>query len=90
VLTAGRHRLRPILMTTLTTCLAMVPLAMEMGSGAESWSPLARVVIGGLLTATLITLLIVPIIYYWFGGGGAAKADRRYSSMDITSAVDSQ
>jgi HAE1 family hydrophobic/amphiphilic exporter-1 len=65
---AGRRRVRPILMTTLTTSLAMVPLAMEIGSGAESWSPLARVVIGGLLMATLITLFIVPIIYVWLGG----------------------
>lgn len=65
---AGRHRVRPILMTTLTTSLAMVPLALEIGSGAESWSPLARVVIGGLLMATLITLFIVPIIYVWLGG----------------------
>ncbi len=73
---AGRHRVRPILMTTLTTSLAMVPLALEIGSGAESWSPLARVVIGGLLTATVITLLVVPIIYHWLGGGGAARTAR--------------
>jgi HAE1 family hydrophobic/amphiphilic exporter-1 len=65
---AGRHRVRPILMTTLTTSLAMVPLALEIGSGAEAWSPLARVVIGGLLMATTITLFIVPIIYIWLGG----------------------
>ncbi|HUT77711.1 MAG TPA: efflux RND transporter permease subunit, partial [Polyangia bacterium] len=73
---AAENRLRPILMTTLTTCLAMVPLALEIGSGAESWSPLARVVVGGLLTATLITLFVVPVIYVWLGGGGAACADR--------------
>ncbi|MFO8072505.1 MAG: efflux RND transporter permease subunit [Polyangia bacterium] len=73
---AGRHRVRPILMTTLTTSLAMVPLALEIGSGAESWSPLARVVIGGLLTAMVITLLIVPVIYHWLGGGGAARTGR--------------
>jgi HAE1 family hydrophobic/amphiphilic exporter-1 len=76
VVTAARIRLRPILMTTLTTTLAMVPLAMELGAGAESWSPLARVVIGGLLTAMLITLFVVPVIYVWLGGGGAACAER--------------
>ncbi len=80
---AARTRLRPILMTTLTTCLAMVPLALEIGSGAESWSPLARVVIGGLLTAMLITLFVVPVIYTWLGGGGAACAER-VSQIDAT------
>ena len=65
-------------MTTLTTVLGMIPLAFEIGSGAESWSPLARGVIGGLSFATLITLFVVPIIYFWIGGGGAAKPDRLY------------
>jgi hydrophobic/amphiphilic exporter-1 (mainly G- bacteria), HAE1 family len=63
---AGRVRLRPILMTTLTTVLGMLPMAFEIGEGSEAWSPLARVTIGGLTTATLITLLIVPNIYIWF------------------------
>lgn len=70
---AGRRRVRPILMTTLTTALAMLPMAMEIGTGAESWSPLARVIIGGLSVALGITLFVVPIIYIWLGGGGAAK-----------------
>ncbi len=73
---SGRRRVRPILMTTLTTVLAMTPMAMEIGTGAESWSPLARVIIGGLIVAMLITLLVVPVIYMWFGGGGAASKER--------------
>ena len=63
---AGRRRLRPILMTALTTILAMVPLAIGMGEGGEVQAPLARAVIGGLISASLITLLIVPTVYLFF------------------------
>ncbi len=59
----GRRRLRPIIMTTLTTTLALVPMAIGLGSGGELQAPMARVVIGGLLTSTLITLLFVPVLY---------------------------
>ncbi len=59
----GRVRLRPVLMTALTTILGMVPLALEIGSGSENWAPLARAVIGGLTTSTILTLIIVPIMY---------------------------
>ncbi len=62
----GRVRLRPVLMTASTTILGMVPLAFEWGSGSENWAPLARAVIGGLTTSTLLTLLIVPIMYVLF------------------------
>ncbi|MEX0929271.1 MAG: efflux RND transporter permease subunit, partial [Balneolales bacterium] len=58
------RRLRPILMTAATTILAMVPLALELGSGAETWSPMARTVIGGLTMSTLLMLLVVPCMYY--------------------------
>jgi hydrophobic/amphiphilic exporter-1 (mainly G- bacteria), HAE1 family len=63
VLTGGRTRLRPILMTTLTTVLAMVPLAVGFGEGGEVQAPLARVVIGGLSVSTLITLVLIPVLY---------------------------
>lgn len=59
----GETRLRPVLMTALTTILAMVPLALGLGEGGENWAPLARSVIGGLLVATFLTLFIVPVIY---------------------------
>lgn len=65
---AGRRRLRPILMTSLTTMLALLPLALGIGEGADAQAPLARVVIGGLLASTLITLLFVPVVYYFIGG----------------------
>jgi HAE1 family hydrophobic/amphiphilic exporter-1 len=60
---AGRRRLRPILMTTLTTVLALVPMALGIGEGAEVQAPMARVVIGGLMTSMLITLLFIPTLY---------------------------
>ena len=63
---AGKHRLRPILMTSLTTMLALSPLAIGMGEGAEAQAPLARAVIGGLFSSTLITLVFIPVIYSIF------------------------
>ncbi|MFN2447705.1 MAG: efflux RND transporter permease subunit, partial [Vicinamibacterales bacterium] len=67
--TAGRHRLRPILMTSGCTALGLVPMALGIGEGAELQAPLARVVIGGLLTSTLITLVFVPAMYTLFEEG---------------------
>ncbi|MFN0124427.1 MAG: efflux RND transporter permease subunit [Blastocatellia bacterium] len=60
---AGRRRLRPILMTTLTSILGLVPMSLGVGEGAEVQAPMARVVIGGMITSTLITLLFIPTIY---------------------------
>ncbi len=66
---AGKHRLRPILMTSLCTALGLVPMALGIGEGAELQAPLARVVIGGLLTSTMITLVFVPAMYTLFEEG---------------------
>jgi HAE1 family hydrophobic/amphiphilic exporter-1 len=63
VVTAGTRRLRPILMTTITTVLGLVPMALGIGEGSELQVPMARVVIGGLLTSTLITLVFIPVVY---------------------------
>lgn len=63
---AGRRRLRPVLMTTCTTILALLPLALGIGEGADAQAPLARVVVGGLTTSTLITLVLVPVVYALF------------------------
>jgi len=63
---AGRRRLRPILMTTLTTILALLPLALGIGEGSDIQAPLARVVIGGLTASTVITLVFIPVIYELF------------------------
>jgi len=63
---AGRRRLRPILMTALTTIIGLVPLAVGLGEGGEAQAPMARTVIGGLLSSTLITLVFVPVVYSLF------------------------
>jgi HAE1 family hydrophobic/amphiphilic exporter-1 len=63
---AGRRRLRPILMTTLTTVLALLPLALGIGEGADAQAPLARAVVGGLTGSTLITLVLIPAVYSLF------------------------
>jgi HAE1 family hydrophobic/amphiphilic exporter-1 len=70
---AGRRRLRPILMTALTTCLGLLPLALGLGEGAEAQAPLARAVIGGMISSTLITLILVPVVYSWFERRGETR-----------------
>jgi HAE1 family hydrophobic/amphiphilic exporter-1 len=60
---AGRVRLRPILMTTATTILGLLPMALGLGEGAELRTPMALTVIGGMVTSTLLTLLVVPVVY---------------------------
>jgi len=60
---AGRRRLRPILMTATTTIIALIPLALGINEGGEAQAPMARAVIGGLLSSTLITLVIIPVVY---------------------------
>ncbi len=64
-ITAARLRLRPVLMTTLTTGLGLAPLLFASGTGSEVQRPLATVVVGGLVTSTLITLLVLPALYKW-------------------------
>jgi HAE1 family hydrophobic/amphiphilic exporter-1 len=76
IIEAGRRRLRPILMTTLTTALAMLPLALGLGEGAEIQAPLARVVLGGLLVSTLITLFLLPVLYVMAESHKPAKPGR--------------
>ncbi|HUH13587.1 MAG TPA: efflux RND transporter permease subunit, partial [Longimicrobiales bacterium] len=63
IMEAGRARLRPILMTTVTTVLGLLPMALGIGRGADLRAPLAIAVIGGLLTATVLTLVVVPVAY---------------------------
>jgi len=63
---AGRRRLRPILMTTLTTILGLMPLALGIGEGSDAQAPLARAVVGGLTGSTLITLVLIPVVYSLF------------------------
>jgi HAE1 family hydrophobic/amphiphilic exporter-1 len=77
---AGRRRLRPILMTTLTTVLAMIPMALGLGEGGEVQAPMARVVIGGLTVSTLITLVLIPTLYATVERGVGQEETSRESS----------
>ncbi|MBN2416063.1 efflux RND transporter permease subunit [bacterium] len=79
---AGARRLRPILMTAFTTVLGLLPLSFGLGEGGEAQAPLARVVIGGLLSSTLITLILIPVVYSLFEQKRRlALADLRIGSM---------
>jgi HAE1 family hydrophobic/amphiphilic exporter-1 len=64
IIESGQSRLRPVLMTSLTTILGMLPLAMSTGSGSEIWSPMGIAVIGGLIFSTIVTLILIPVIYH--------------------------
>ena len=64
IVESGKSRLRPVLMTSLTTILGMLPLAMSTGSGSEIWSPMGIAVIGGLIFSTIVTLVLVPVVYH--------------------------
>ena len=77
VVTAGRSRLRPVLMTTLTTILGMVPMAVGQGEGAEMWRPLGVAVIGGLTVSTILTLILVPVLYCSFAGIGIRRTRKK-------------
>jgi HAE1 family hydrophobic/amphiphilic exporter-1 len=70
VVTAGKSRLRPVLMTTATTVLGMIPMAIGGGQGSEMWSPMAIAVIGGLTVSTILTLVLIPTLYCVFAGTG--------------------
>jgi len=71
VILAGRTRLRPIVMTTLAMIFGMMPLFLALGAGAEGRAPMARAVVGGLLTSTLLTLLVVPVMYTYMDDLGS-------------------
>lgn len=80
---AGRRRLRPILMTAISTVLGLTPLAIGMAEGGETQAPLARAVIGGLLVSTLVSLLFIPVIYSFFEGGWRRKLSKRTEVQDV-------
>jgi len=65
VIEGATTRLRPVLMTALVASLGFIPMALSTGAGAEVQKPLATVVIGGLITSTLLTLFVLPTIYLW-------------------------
>ena len=77
VVDGGKSRLRPVVMTTLTTILGMVPMAVGTGQGAEMWRPMGTAVIGGLTFSTILTLLFVPAMYCLFAYVGVRRTRRK-------------
>jgi HAE1 family hydrophobic/amphiphilic exporter-1 len=75
VVTGAARRLRPVLMTTSTTVLGLIPMALGLGEGGELQAPLARVIIGGLTVSTLITLVVIPLVYLML----EERTERAYS-----------
>ena len=81
---SGRSRLRPVVMTSATTILGMLPLAMSTGAGSELWSPMGIAVIGGLVFSTVVTLILVPVVYAIFAKHGERNRNLAvYSEMDF-------
>ncbi len=86
IVLSGRSRLRPVLMTAVTTILGMLPLALSTGEGSEIWSPMGISVIGGLIASTIITMVIVPVVYMLFTRSGErnkkAKLRKNYQFLN--------
>jgi hydrophobic/amphiphilic exporter-1 (mainly G- bacteria), HAE1 family len=87
LLDAGRIRLRPIIMTTVAMIFGMLPLALALGAGAEARAPMARAVIGGLMTSTLLTLFVVPVMYTILDDAGSWVSARLTGAAPRPAAV---
>ena len=81
VVHGGRSRLRPVLMTTLTTILGMIPLAIGTGQGSEMWKALGISIIGGMTFSTIITLVLIPALYSIMAGNGVRRRRRKYRNL---------
>jgi len=88
IITSGKSRLRPVLMTSLTTILGMLPLAASTGAGSEIWSPMGIAVIGGLIFSTIVTLVLVPVVYHMMLRRSAART--RKVEYNFLNGVDEQ
>lgn len=83
VVTAGSRRLRPILMTTVTTALGLLPMSLGLGEGGELQAPMARVIIGGLIASTMITLVFIPVVYYTLEGRAERTKDAGIDTAEL-------
>jgi len=81
VIHGGRSRLRPVLMTTLTTILGMIPLAIGTGQGSEMWQSLGISIIGGMTFSTVITLILIPALYSMMAGYGVRRKRRKHRAV---------
>jgi len=82
VIAAGKSRLRPVLMTTMTTVLGMIPMAIDRSEGSEMWNAMGMTVAWGLSISTLITLVIVPVVYSIFAGNGVKRRRRKIAKLN--------
>lgn len=82
VINAGKSRLRPVLMTSLTTILGMLPLAFGIGEGSETWQPMGIAVVGGLTFSTILTLFVIPVVYTVFSARDIKKKRKQSSAKN--------
>ena len=82
IVEGGSSRLKPILITTLTTVVGVIPMALALGEGSELYAAVGQAIAGGLLTSTLITLFIVPVIYYMGEKNILKRKKRRMERSD--------
>jgi len=87
VVHGGRSRLRPVLMTTLTTILGMVPLAIGTGQGSEMWKSLGIAIIGGMTFSTIITLVLIPALYSMMAGYGVRRKRKKHREVLVNNQV---
>jgi HAE1 family hydrophobic/amphiphilic exporter-1 len=78
IVSAGKSRLRPILMTTATTVLGMIPMAIPRGASSAMWQPMGITIVGGLTLSTILTLFYVPALYSIFGSNGVRRKRKKY------------
>ncbi len=83
VVHGGRSRLRPVLMTTLTTILGMIPLAIGTGQGSEMWKALGIAIIGGMTFSTIITLVLIPALYSMMAGYGVRRKRKKHRAVVV-------
>ncbi len=81
VVRGGKSRLRPVLMTTATTILGMLPMAMGIGEGSETWQPMGIAIIGGLTLSTILTLIVVPVVYTSFHASDVKKKRKKWAKQ---------
>ncbi|MDR1950633.1 MAG: efflux RND transporter permease subunit [Bacteroidales bacterium] len=81
IITAGHSRLRPVLMTSLTTIFGMMPVAIGIGEGSEIWKPMGIAIVGGMVFSTILTMIVVPVIYSMFGARRMKSERKRLAKL---------
>ena len=84
IIKGGKTRLKPILMTTLTTVFAMLPMSLGIGTGAELRAPMGRAIVGGLTTSTLVTLILIPTLYWIVESRVRRTADKSPLKQEVS------